>query len=58
MTKLMMLLSAGISSDFIESLKIMGLGMLGIFVVMALIYLVIVLLGKLPSDEKKNKKDN
>lgn len=55
MTKLMMLLSAGISSDFIESLKIMGLGMLGIFVVMALIYLVIVLLGKLPSDEKKNK---
>ena len=38
---------------FLQSLEIMGLGMLGIFVVMLLIFLVILLLGRLskPKDE-------
>ena len=42
--------------NFIESLKIMGLGMLGIFIVMILIYIIILLIGKIP--EKKDKSDN
>lgn len=41
-------------SNFLKSLEIMGLGMLGIFIVMIIIYLVILLLGKIPdkSDDK------
>ena len=42
--------------NFIESLKIMGLGMLGIFIVMVLIYIIILLIGKIP--QKKDKSDN
>jgi hypothetical protein len=41
------------SSDIHSSLELMGKGMLGIFVVMLLIYLVIVVLNK-----ATNKKDN
>jgi Na+-transporting methylmalonyl-CoA/oxaloacetate decarboxylase gamma subunit len=38
---------------FLESLRIMGLGMTGIFIVVAVFYITIVLLGKfLPSDKE------
>jgi Na+-transporting methylmalonyl-CoA/oxaloacetate decarboxylase gamma subunit len=38
---------------FFESLRIMGLGMTGIFIVVAIFYITIVLLGKfLPSDKE------
>ncbi|MBR6407261.1 MAG: OadG family protein [Clostridia bacterium] len=54
----MTLLSSVFSDSFIESLKIMGLGMLGIFIVMGLIFVVILLLGKIPDKgEKKDKED-
>jgi len=38
----------------IESLKIMGLGMLGIFIVIGLIMLIIWLLGKIFSGKKSS----
>jgi len=39
---------------FIASLKYMGLGMLGIFVVTIIIISVMALLNKLPSDKENN----
>ena len=43
-------------ADIGSSLKLMGKGMLGVFVVMLLIYLVIVILNKIgKSKDKKNK---
>lgn len=41
------------NEDINSSLKLMGKGMLGIFVVMLLIYLVIVVLNKIAKSEKK-----
>lgn len=41
------------SSDFIQSLQIMGLGMAGIFVVVAVFYFTIVILGKVLPPEKE-----
>lgn len=41
------------SADFFESLRIMGLGMAGIFVVVAIFYITILALGKfLPPDKE------
>lgn len=39
------------SEDINKSLELMGLGMLGIFIVMLLIFLVIVILGKTTHDK-------
>lgn len=39
------------SNELNESLQLMGLGMLGIFIVMLLIFLVIVFLGKTTHDK-------
>jgi len=38
---------------FFDSLRVMGLGMLGIFVVVAIFYFTIVILGKLLPYEKE-----
>lgn len=43
-------------SEIINSLMIMLKGMVGIFFVMILIYLIIVLLNKLPGQSKNNNK--
>lgn len=43
-------------SEIINSLMIMLKGMVGIFFVMILIYLIIVLLNKLPGESKNNNK--
>ena len=38
---------------FIESLRVMGIGMLGIFVVIAIFYSLIILLGKVFPPDKE-----
>ena len=43
------------TEDISHSLELMGKGMLGIFVVMVLIFLVIVILNKMGSGKKKEK---
>ncbi len=43
------------SESLINSLKLMGLGMLGILIVMILIYVVIVILNKTTKDKKNQK---
>lgn len=43
------------SSDLIKSLSLMSLGMVGIFVVIILIYVVIFLLNKLTADKKNTE---
>lgn len=44
---------------FLQSLKYMGVGMLGIFIVIAIIVLMVTLLNKVTShfDKKNNEKD-
>ena len=42
-------------ADITKSFQLMGLGMLGIFIVMLLIFLVIVVLNKTTGNQKKNK---
>jgi hypothetical protein len=42
------------SNDISKSFSLMGKGMLGIFIVMLLIYLVIVLLGKIPDSKNED----
>lgn len=42
------------SNDISKSFALMGKGMLGIFIVMLLIYVVIVLLGKIPSGKNED----
>jgi hypothetical protein len=43
------------SGDIGRSFQLMGLGMLGIFLVMLLIYVVVVLLNRLTGKKKKSK---
>ncbi|HCR44293.1 MAG TPA: hypothetical protein DIV41_06895 [Ruminococcaceae bacterium] len=50
-----MLLSSTVKANVLSSLKLMGKGMLGVFIVMLLIYLVVVILNK-TSGSKENKK--
>lgn len=47
----------GSAENIIESLKIMGLGMLGIFIVTAVIIAMVTLLNITTSGMKKKKKD-
>lgn len=42
-------------ADISKSFQLMGLGMLGIFIVMLLIFLVIVVLNKTTGDKKNDK---
>lgn len=42
------------SEDISKSFALMGKGMLGIFIVMILIYLVILLLGKIPDSKSED----
>jgi hypothetical protein len=49
------LLSSTVEANVLSSLELMGKGMLGVFIVMLLIYLVVVILNK-TSGSKENKK--
>ncbi len=43
------------NADISKSFELMGLGMLGIFIVMLLIFLVIVVLNKTTKNKKENR---
>lgn len=47
--------ASSVSGVFLDALKIMGLGMLSIFIVMLLIYLVIVILNKYTKSDNKEE---
>lgn len=53
----LLLINPDTLNNFYKSLEIMGLGMLGIFLVMIIIYVVILLLGKINSDSDKGGSD-
>ena len=44
--------------NFINNLKYMGIGMLGVFIIVGIIILATYVIGKATSNSKKSNKDN